>query len=72
MSAARTDTELPTVEAVRRPPRTMADPPTWRIRKCPYCRRPHVHAAGPADVALVLPARCGHGRRFYRVTEVAA
>lgn len=67
MSAARTRTELPLVEAVRRPPRTLMDPPTWRVR-CPYCRHAHLHAADTALTEMILPARCD-GTKFYTVRE---
>lgn len=74
MSAARTKTQkkaeaLPVAPAVRRPPRTLLDPPTWRVR-CPYCQHAHLHAADPVLTELVLPARCGAGARFYLVREV--
>jgi hypothetical protein len=60
---------LPVAVAVRRPPRTLLDPPTWRVR-CPFCTRPHLHTADVRLKEMVLPARCGRGERFYLLREV--
>lgn len=70
MSAARTEAEvLPVVEAVRRPGRLDIDAPTWRVRRCPYCSRPHTHRADVLMTSLAIPAGCDK-QRFYRVREV--
>jgi hypothetical protein len=58
---------MPVAEAVRRPGRGFLDPPTWTVKRCPYCRRRHTHVADVVLSELVLPARCGGGGRFYLV-----
>jgi len=57
------------VEAVRSPGRGLLDPPVWTVRRCPYCRRRHVHVADVSMTEMVLQSRCGGGTRFYLVRE---
>lgn len=63
---------MPVAEAVRKPGRSALDGPVWVIKRCPHCRRRHVHTAPVALLELALPARCGDGTRAYRVREVTA
>lgn len=57
--------------ATRVPGRLLIDGPVWLVKRCPYCRRKHVHIAPVTLLELALPAPCGEDRA-YRVREVVA
>jgi hypothetical protein len=60
----------PVVEATRHPGRLFNDPPTWRIRRCPFCQRPHRHLADLTATRMVVTAKCSKAK-FYEIREGA-